>query len=244
MDKKYWERVAPDNDNQIFDVLKNDRKKLIVSQIAAVASKRKTVMDIGCSVGKWLPLLSTSFKKVYAVDIANKYIALAKEKNAGLRNVEYLRADFSKEGNTYPVCDAAICINAILTPSYTKQRTFFKNVSTVIRKGGTLLLVVPSLESVLLSESVLCRWDYEAGEKKVGTTKHKGNVLQGAVDIDGMPTKHFIREELITTLALEGFSVRVMQKIEYTWESEFNTPPAWLKAPYPWDWLVVAKKKV
>ncbi|MCW5906227.1 MAG: class I SAM-dependent methyltransferase [Chitinophagales bacterium] len=243
MDKQYWEKVAPDNDNQIFDVLKNDKQQKIVAHISSIASREKTVMDVGCSVGKWLPLLSASFKKVYAVDIADKYIELAKANNAHLENVEYIRTDFSKARSKFPVCDAAVCINAILTPSYKKQINFFNNLSRVVRKGGNLILVVPSLESALYSEAMLCRWDFSDGKKKPGTKRHKGDVLHGAIDIDGMPTKHFLREELAATLTLEGFEVQATEKIEYTWESEFTNPPSWLKAPYPWDWLVVAKKK-
>ena len=70
MDRTYWEKIAPDYNEEIFDVLKNDRKGVIVSAIKKAASKNKTVIDIGCAIGKWLPILSPLFKKVYAVDIS------------------------------------------------------------------------------------------------------------------------------------------------------------------------------
>ena len=49
MDRKYWEKIAPDYNEEIFDVLKNDRKALIRSAIKEVASPSKTVIDIGCA---------------------------------------------------------------------------------------------------------------------------------------------------------------------------------------------------
>jgi hypothetical protein len=31
-------------------------------------------------------------------------------------------------------------------------------------------------------------------------------------------------------------------KLEYGWKTEFSHPPRWMKAPFPWDWLVTARK--
>jgi hypothetical protein len=61
-------------------------------------------------------------------------------------------------------------------------------------------------------------------------------------DIDNVPTKHYLKEELELLLALEGFIVERIEKINYTWKTEFTNPPKWLKEPYPWDWMCVAKK--
>jgi hypothetical protein len=58
-----------------------------------------------------------------------------------------------------------------------------------------------------------------------------------------MPTKHYLREELILLLEQEGFNIKSIQKVEYDWKTEFVKPPRWLKEPYPWDWMCVAKKK-
>ena len=79
MDRTYWEKIAPDYNEEIFDVLKNDRKGLIVSAIKKLSSKKKTIIDIGCAIGKWIPLLSPLFKKVYAVDISRENLEIAKK---------------------------------------------------------------------------------------------------------------------------------------------------------------------
>ena len=68
MKRTYWEKMAPTYGDEIFDVLHNDKKALIRSVIKKHASKNKTVIDIGCAIGKWLPVLSPAFKKVIAVD--------------------------------------------------------------------------------------------------------------------------------------------------------------------------------
>ena len=69
------------------------------------------------------------------------------------------------------------------------------------------------------------------------------NIRQGNADIDEVPHKHYLKEELQLLLANEGFIAEDIQKIEYNWDTEFIKPPKWLKEPRPWDWMVVARKK-
>lgn len=243
MYKNYWEEVAPHNEEQIFDVLKHDNRKLVSGWIDRVAGSNKTAMDIGCSVGKWLPKLSTSFKKVIAADISSTYIELARENNSELKNIEYLRADISATRKPLPAVDVALCINAVLTPSFKKRAAFFNAISNIVKPGGYLILTVPALESALLSEFMLNTWDFRDGKNVTLAGAQPGNALKGVVELDSIPTKHYLREELANILQWQKFKVLDMQKIEYNWNSEFTNPPAWMKAPYPWDWLVVGKKE-
>lgn len=246
MDRNYWEKIAPGYHEEIFDVLHNDRKGLIRSAIDQLASPSKTVIDIGCAIGKWLPLLSPAFKKVIAVDISAKNLAIAKAKYPQLTNIEYLRADMSARKVDLPRCDVALCVNAILTDSAKKRETFFRHLPSCLRAKGHLILVVPSLESWLLTRTIQRRWKIDKtrfNDKFTGKEglKRYENIQQGNVDIDNVATKHYLREELLLLLSQEGFSVRDCQKIEYTWDTEFVKPPLWLKQPGPWDWLAVAQ---
>jgi 2-polyprenyl-3-methyl-5-hydroxy-6-metoxy-1,4-benzoquinol methylase len=79
MERDYWEKIAPDYNAEIFDVLKNDEKGLIISALKKYSSKEKTVIDIGCAIGKWLPVLSPAFKKVLAIDISAENLQIAKK---------------------------------------------------------------------------------------------------------------------------------------------------------------------
>jgi hypothetical protein len=40
-----------------------------------------------------------------------------------------------------------------------------------------------------------------------------------------------------------GLTVKNVDKLEYNWTSELASPPRWLAAPYPWDWIVECEKK-
>lgn len=246
MNKKYWDEVSLKHDEKIFDVFSNDKEKVIQKAIVKYASGKKTALDLGCAIGNWLPLLASNFKKVYAVDIARTYIEKAKERNARFSNIEYVHHDLAKKNSKLPVADMVVCINALLTPDKADRDSIYHTVINLVNKGGYLVLVVPSLESALYSEYMLDQWDLrdkKAG-KKVSSPKVKdGNPFNGTIFLDGTPTKHHLKEELRFMLQQSGFEVLQTEKVKYTWHTEFHNPPAWMKAPYPWDWLVVAKKK-
>lgn len=247
MKRAYWEKIAPTYGEEIFDVLHNDKKALIRAVINKYASKNKTVIDIGCAIGKWLPVLSPAFKKVVAVDISAKNLAIAQQLYPQYKNVEYLRADMSGRKTKVPACDFGICINAILTPSQKDRDKFFNSLGNCVKKGGRIVITIPSLESHLLTSII--QQQYKIDKNLFPATKNGkeairkwNNIRQGNADIDEVPHKHYLKEELQLLLHNAGFIAENFQKIEYNWTTEFHKPPKWLKEPKPWDWMVVGRK--
>jgi hypothetical protein len=66
---------------------------------------------------------------------------------------------------------------------------------------------------------------------------------QGIIPVDGVATKHYLLEELRFLLADRGLDVDSTARIEYGWDTEFESPPRWMQKPYAWDWLVVARRR-
>jgi SAM-dependent methyltransferase len=248
MKRSYWENMAITYGEEIFDVLHNDKKALIRSVICKYASKNKTAIDIGCAIGKWLPVLSPAFKKVIAVDISAKNLEIAQRLYPQFKNVEYLRADMSGKKSKVPKCDFGICINAILTPSQKDRDIFFQSLQACVKKDGRIVITVPSLESWMLTSVIQQQYkidkSYFPAEKNAKEALRKwNNVRQGNADIDEVPHHHYLKEELQLLLSQAGFIAEEFQKIEYDWKTEFHKPPTWLKEPKPWDWMVVGRKK-
>jgi len=75
-----------------------------------------------------------------------------------------------------------------------------------------------------------------------GFSGKKIDILQGLVTIDSRTTKHYTQEEIEVVFSRCGLKVSKIEKIEYSWNSEFAKPPKWMRAPYPWDWLVECEK--
>ena len=248
MEKSYWEKIAPIYETEIFDVLKNDKNGHIVKAIQSFANPKKSIIDIGCAVGKWLPVLSPLFKQVHAIDISAKNLAIAEQKYTALKNINYQRIDMSAKTVPDIQFDAAICINAILTADLKKRNLFFKHMASFLKPNADLVLVVPSLESKIFSHIIANKYNVDDAKNDTAPTGKKAieqirYIKDGVTDIDDVPTKHFLKEELELLLDLEGFNTKQIQKIEYDWSTEFHKAPSWLKNPKPWDWMVYAKKK-
>lgn len=248
MDKTYWDRISPDYDSEIFDVLKSDKSGIIKSWLTGVASKRKTIGDVGCGIGKWLTLLSENFKEVTALDISPYNLIHCQKKYKGLQNVSYSAVDMSKTMKKFFEFDVILCVNAILTENLSRRTIFFNNLFKNLNRNGTLILVVPSLESALYSGFVLENYNRKNGfvvkRTSVANCKDEySKFKQGIVNIDKVPTKHYLREELIVTLSESGFKEIRIDKVQYSWNTEIDKAPKSLKAPYPWDWVVMATKR-
>lgn len=247
MKRSYWENMASSYQEEIFDVLQQDKKKLLAKAIKKFAKPTYSVIDIGCAIGKWLPVLSPLFKKVIALDISQNNLKIAQQLYPTLQNVEYKRVDMSGARSRIPAAEFGVCINAILTPHSKDRAVFFSNLKKCIKKKGTLVLTVPSLESYLLTRIVQQQFsiDKRAFTEKIlpkkGLEKWR-QLTQGVAEIDQVPHKHFLQEELLLNLQRAGFNVLEIKKIEYPWDTEFNHPPRWLQSPKPWDWMVVAQK--
>ena len=114
-----------------------------------------------------------------------------------------------------------------------------------------MLLLLPSLESALFANQRLIEWNRRLGvseREAVGSgipvsARSMREILQGLVRIEGVATKHYLCEEAQSVLDEAGFRVASCDKVEYGWETEFESPPRWMKRPGPWDWLFVARKR-
>jgi SAM-dependent methyltransferase len=247
MKRSYWEKMADRYNEEIFDVRRQDKKALITKAIKKYAEPSHRIIDIGCAIGKWFPVLSPLCKEVVALDISKANLEIARTTHTKLTNITYLQKDMSRTAAKLPVCELGICINAILTPTAKDRRIFFQNLARCIARKGKLIVTVPSLESYLLARLLQREYKIDASSFPPVASPQKGlrywnNLLQGVCDIDEVPHKHFLAEELDLLFTKVGFTPLQLEKIEYTWNTEFNRPPRWLKTPRPWDWMMVVEK--
>ena len=250
MGEKYWDGIGENYDREIFDSFAGDRSQVILDHINQCRSPKAIACDFGCGIGKYLTSLGERFASVYAIDISKKLLAQAKMSNRKINNVVYLKADLAKSAIDVGLVHFALNVNVLIMASVERRRRILLNIFRQIRPRGHLLLVVPSLEAALYAHFRLVEWNMKAGVKPANPTAHrfKANKKQmfsfrtGILNLDGVPTKHYLKEELIVQLRGVGFEVKSVAKVEYPWKSEFVRPPKWMKDPYPWDWLVLCQK--
>jgi SAM-dependent methyltransferase len=251
MSAQFWDTVASRFDDEIFNTLANDRHNTILRHIDRFSSLDSTVCDFGCGVGRYLPILAERFRAVCAVDVSRKCLEVAQRDHGELQNVSYWRIDLSSNHCKLDKFDFAICINSLLEPSLRKRRSALETIFRHLTAEGHLLIVVPSLESALFSTSRLFDWRQRTsnGQKngfaiKLGAKESRGlDIARGVLNLDGVLEKHYLKEELLVALTEVGFEVNHLEKVEYSWSAMFDTPPRWMKEPYPWDWLAICKKR-
>ena len=246
MNEHDWDRIAATFDEDVLNVPANDRRGLIAAHVSAHGDPEHAAADIGCGIGRALPLLAKAFGRVEALDFSGACLEVARTQHAVHTHIRYHHVDLAREEPPFDPVHYVLCINAWLMHLPVQRDTMVRNTLECVRPGGHLLLVTPALESALFATHRLVRWQREQGHgPKVAQQKasREGSDLDmGIVQVDGVPTKHFLKEELEDMLAMYGMQVEAVHKLEYPWSRVFAEPPEWMGPPLPWNWMVCARR--
>lgn len=246
MDEQDWDDVAATFDEDIFSVPRHDRRRKLLKRVQRHAGKDRVAADIGCGIGRTVPMLAEHFGSVQAMDISRKCLARAERAHARFHNVAYHHADLARSV-PFPPVDFALCINVLLTAVRAKRQAMMANLCAAVRPGGHLLLVTPALESALYASHRLVQLHEQQGMKPAvaqrKAARETTKLDMGIVVVNGVPTKHHLKEELADLLAAEHMEVEEIRKIEYPWPYLLSEAPADMPPPMPWNWMAVAQRK-
>jgi SAM-dependent methyltransferase len=249
MDAEYWEGIGRQYEDEIFSSARADTGGVIRRRLDELAAPRGVAADFGCGVGHYLPLLARRFRVVHGIDFAESLLDQARARTQRTQNVVIHRANLASGRARIPMPQArvGVCANVLISENPAMCRGILRTIHRHLAPGGRLLLLVPSLESVLFANQQLVEWNRRLGfseaESFAAGLSPSRDLLRGLIRIEKIPTKHYLREEATLLLDGAGFAVSSCDKVEYGWETEFEKPPRWMQRPGPWDWLLVAKKK-
>ncbi|MFP6874370.1 MAG: class I SAM-dependent methyltransferase [Verrucomicrobiales bacterium] len=246
-----WKKAARDYEGEVLSVFDNDRKGKIKALIKRLGKKQGQATDLGCGVGKFLPLLAEHFGKVHACDYSPAMLEKAHARHGSLGNITFGSCDLRKSPPGPDPSDFVLCVNVIITASLAARQRMWQNLAKSVLPGGHVALVIPSLESALLARHRLVEWNLRDGQS-AGRALRSGfgnqdpdgiSIARGGIlDCAGMLTKHYLETEISTTAKRFDFNEQGAEKIEYRWNTEFTSPPRWMREPFPWDWLAILKK--
>lgn len=250
MNRAYWDDLAASYDEQIFSVFRADDDGVLAGIIAEHGAPHRTATDLGCGPGQITPLLARHFGAVNACDISHRLLDQARAECAEHDNVAFHHFDLAT-GELPPFAPAnfVLCVNVLLSANLTVRERLWDQMASQVAEGGTLVLVVPSHESALYTNFRRLDWHVRAGLEADEAIRHslarEGNVAQlehGVRGIEGVKTKHYLREEILVQLADRSLQVEQITKLTYDWDIEFPDPPPWMGVPHPWNWLVIARR--
>jgi SAM-dependent methyltransferase len=243
-EKEHWNTIAGRYNTEIFDVFQSDKKKILPVYFNKHRKLSGSALDAGCGIGKAFSFLSPRFRSVFATDISDQ--CLKEAKTSGYPNITFQQGDLTRKNLKLPLSDFAFCCNVVMLPELDKNFIMLENIRRGLKKNGTAVFVLPSTESIFFATSRLTDWyrlervsaaDIPSSELSY-YSGNKRSIIHGVMKINGVLTKHYLEQELEVMFRSVGFEVTTIDKVEYEWDTEFASPPEWMKAPYPWDWLV------
>eukprot|EP00035_Acanthoeca_spectabilis_P013813 m.259255 g.259255 ORF g.259255 m.259255 type:complete len:323 (+) comp15975_c1_seq5:2784-3752(+) len=251
-DEKYWNSMAKKYDQEIYDSFNEAlNKEEIVKILDAVANPEHHCIDFGCGVGKYLPALSKRFKSVLGLDLSQSLVDNARNtvvwtgagrsRQRKLKNVTLGQADLSQPLMLPEKADFACCQNVLLEPQDEAHERILRNICKALKPGGSLMLLVPSLESAIHVGQALPMRMRDAMARCEGS-----DVILGRLPREGVLTQHFLREHVDKLLRSMGFQLISCTKLEYSWRHEFgeSEEPRLARCTPPWDWLILCKLTV
>lgn len=248
MNKAYWNEIASSYEDEIFSVFHEDRNKILLSYFDKYANPSHFAVDFGCGIGKAFGYLAPRFRNVLAVDFAQNLLDTAKLNAPS--NISIRRFDLTKKGLKLPQADFGFCCNVVMMPDIEKNYTIISNIRNALKPGGAAIFILPSLESMISKSWITAEWFRRDGvafeeipRSQWNDFKYgKKSFLLGLIDINGVTTKHYLRSEIKLMFNSAGLDVKGIERLEYDWNTEFESPPEWMHESYPWDWLVECER--
>jgi len=249
MNNKYWNSLAENFTDQVMEISTYDQRGVLKKEIRRTAKKAKVAADLGCGTGGLLAQLSPHFKTVYAVDYAIELLQQARCRNS-FSNIKYIHYNLAGNKALSLKADVTFCVNALISPNSDQREKIARCVWRTTKRKGVSIFVVPAFESVMNTYHAIIRCQTREGEARHHSVRHMDRLhkkevksaIDGIVDIGGTLTKCYTQDEVAVFLSDTGYKVERVRRIEYPWSEELDHPPRWLKNPYPWDWLVFARK--
>jgi ubiquinone/menaquinone biosynthesis C-methylase UbiE len=247
MDADAWDRIADTYFEQISTPFQAEVKNPLLDYLDALPGRQEmTVADLGCGIGNLLPFLADRFKKVVAVDFSPKMLQAA-QINCSRQNVQFCRQSLTDLSVFANQIDVAVTVNSVLAPSLSAVDQIFCEIAGILKPGGRLAGIFPSMESVLYEGVlILDRERAQTGCEKKALRRAQRKMGRNRFDfvagfyIDGDDRQKFYYSfELRRRLQKAGFRGLQFGKVLYPWYEE-NGDEVFAGEPRMWDWFVRA----
>ena len=229
MSQQGWNRLAAEFESSVCDITATSGAAIAKLVALAKPSRRQTLVDAGCGIGTFVERFGERFGKIIAFDFASAMVKRARRRGGEFEHAEWHALPLEDAGEKFgAVANFAVCLNVITSPKARLRERQWNSLATLVKPGGHLLVVVPSLESA----RYVAELDDEAFHGSVG----KENELIRRNDTE---QKHCSRQELRQIVTQESFEVVALRKISYPWEDDGVDLT---ERKSPWDWACLARK--
>lgn len=250
MEAKQWDRIARNYHDEVISPFQEGVRNPLPEALRRLrGARRLDIVEFGCGTGALLPLLSSRFRQVTAVDFSEGMLAEARKQPVG-SNVEFLCQDLRDLSALRARFDVAVVVNAVLAPDPRDVNTILGEIFESLRPGGRLYGVFPAMEPVLYQAMLIFEEEIgEVGEQKRALSRTRRrlersrfNFELGVYDDGGLQQKFFYNFEITYRLKRTGFRDVRLGKVLYPWDPEQIGYEMFPGRPPMWDWFVRARR--
>ena len=246
-----WDLIAKDYYTEVISPLKDCVSNPLFSELDFKSWDDKVVLDAGCGAGRLLPTLAKKFHYVYGKDFSKGMIDESKKVTKGMGNVSCFVGDLKKSYNEKNKYDVLISVNSLLDPSVLNITKILNVFYSSMKKGGTFLGVLPSMESYLYQSMLYVDKKLTHSKKEKLVEKQMKKKLDeknfdysvGRIEFDGCFQKAFYDFEISYRFKKAGFTNLKIGKVLYDWKEWREAGQTYFpKEQPPWDWYVKCEK--
>ena len=229
MSQQAWNLLAREFERSVCDITATSGERLAELVARSRPNRRRTLVDAGCGIGTFVERFGEQFGKVVAFDFAQAMVKRARNRCRKLKHVTWKSMPLENAGERIgPVAHLAVCLNVITSPDADLRMRQWESLAMLVRPGGHLMVVIPSLESA--------RYVAELDATAVGLSQAAEPDLIRRTDTR---QKHYSRAELRWQVTRQGLRVLSLRRIHYPWGEEGLEHSA---SKPPWDWVCLARK--
>jgi SAM-dependent methyltransferase len=248
---EHWSRAADVYEKEFIDpYLPGVRNPLRDAVAALPDTSSQTVADLGCGIGPLLPFLAERFRRVIAVDFAEGMLQRARERSAGLGNVEFLRSSLTDLSPLHGMVDVAVSVNSLVLPDVGELEQALAAIHDNVKPGGRFLGIVPAMDGVHYFTMLLLDRARRSGmpmaKARQNAAHHAEHDLYdfafGEFRYQGLHQHFWQSFEVRYRLHRAGFRRIGLAKVHLAWEQFGCAADLKDEAP-PWDWFFHAVRK-
>lgn len=244
--RESW-RAVRDYNSEVINLSDRAGGAALIDFLQDMDLSGKVVADLGCGPGHFLPALKAA-SKIYAVDWAENLLQQARNRGPG--QTTYVNADMRQLQLPEPL-DLVLCINSLMPESHEDALAILKNMLSLLKPDGLLLLVVPAWESFMLGYNLVhfaaaAQGQEQESERAIlARFRDYFNNPFGYIRYTDETYRHWLHDEMLLIPALHfGAEVLNVFRLAIRWSDVLPNIAFADVTPPPWLWGAVIQNKI